>query len=317
MMLFRDCVRRHNRLPESAMVDGAREFRSAFFESLAAIYSVIIKYRPTAGARFGSVIERHFGTLQSQLIANLAGASVPLNGEDAQATAVRSRQQAAWTLDRLHDFLERYLFEIYEREVHSSLGMSPARAFADGMEKGGHRPSRYVAYNDDFILQTLPTTRTGTARVQRGVGVKIHYLYYSCPDLLTREFHGTKVMVRYDPFDISRAFVYLRDRWVECRSERPEILRGHTERELAVATATLRRRMSCARTAKAVTARQLAEFFQSLRGEESQRQRMRQERIDERRLLVSAEDVARTAGPPPDLRAGDFSRDGEYCCYEI
>lgn len=41
MMLFRDCVRRHNRLPESAMVDGAREFRSVFFESLAAVYSVI------------------------------------------------------------------------------------------------------------------------------------------------------------------------------------------------------------------------------------------------------------------------------------
>src|ERR1044071_2561201 len=103
------------------------------------------------------------------------------------------------------------LIEIYESQIHSSLGISPARAFADGMEKGGHRPSRHIAYDNDFILQTLPTTRTGTALVQRCAGVKINYLYYSCPELLTREFYGTKVMVRYDPFDISREFVYLRD----------------------------------------------------------------------------------------------------------
>jgi putative transposase len=317
MMLFRDCVRRHERLPESVMVDGGREFKSVFFESLAAVYSVIVKYRPTSGARFGSVIERYFGTLQSQLISNLAGAAVPRNDEDAQATAIRARREAAWTLDRVHGLVEQYLFEIYESQIHSSLGISPARAFADGMEKGGHRPSRHIAYDNDFILQTLPTTRTGTALVQRCAGVKINYLYYSCPELLTREFYGTKVMVRYDPFDISRAFVYLRDRWIECRSQHAQAFQGHTERELVVATAKLRRRLSSAQACKAVTSRHLAEFFESIRGEEFQRQMSRQERIDERREGATAGRIVPSARNSRDGKGSAFLRDRGCWCYEI
>jgi putative transposase len=124
-------------------------------------------------------------------------------------------------------------------------------------------------------------------------------------------------MVRYDPFDISRAFVYLRDRWVECHSEHARVSQGHTDRELVVATAKLRRRLSCAQAAKAVTSRQPAEFFESIRGEEVQRQRMRQERIDERREMTASGRMERSAWFFPDARNGDFLRDRECCCYEI
>lgn len=57
MMVIRDCVRRHSRLPQVLDVDGGREFDSVYFESLLARYELTKKTRPPAKARFGSVLD--------------------------------------------------------------------------------------------------------------------------------------------------------------------------------------------------------------------------------------------------------------------
>lgn len=38
MMVLRECVRRHARLPQIAVVDGGKEFQSTYFETLLARY---------------------------------------------------------------------------------------------------------------------------------------------------------------------------------------------------------------------------------------------------------------------------------------
>ncbi len=43
MMVLRECVRRHSRLPQIAIVDGGREFQSTYFETLLARYEAIKK----------------------------------------------------------------------------------------------------------------------------------------------------------------------------------------------------------------------------------------------------------------------------------
>lgn len=62
MMILRECVRRHGRLPQILVIDGGAEFQSTYFETLLARYECIKKTRPPAKARFGSVCERLFGT---------------------------------------------------------------------------------------------------------------------------------------------------------------------------------------------------------------------------------------------------------------
>jgi putative transposase len=73
MMILRDCVRRHSRLPQVIVMDGGPEFQSTYFETLLARYECTKKVRPPAQARFGSVCERLFGTTNSQFIHNLRG----------------------------------------------------------------------------------------------------------------------------------------------------------------------------------------------------------------------------------------------------
>src|SRR5271157_6514434 len=46
MMVMRECVRRHMRLPQTIVVDNGAEFRSTYFESLLARYECTKKQRP-------------------------------------------------------------------------------------------------------------------------------------------------------------------------------------------------------------------------------------------------------------------------------
>ncbi len=71
--LLRECVHRHNRLPDMLVVDWGPEFRSIYFETLLARYECSKATRPPAKPRFGSVVERLFGTANTTFVFNLAG----------------------------------------------------------------------------------------------------------------------------------------------------------------------------------------------------------------------------------------------------
>lgn len=73
MMTLRLCVRQHGRLPQIVFVDGGKEFGSTYFETLLAHYQCLKKIRPSGEPRFGAVIERLFGTANTQFIHTLLG----------------------------------------------------------------------------------------------------------------------------------------------------------------------------------------------------------------------------------------------------
>jgi hypothetical protein len=102
MMVMRECVARHHRLPQTIVVDGGKEFQSAYFETLLARYECIKKQRPPAKARFGSVCERLFGTTESRFIYNLIGNTQMTKSDHRLVTkAVNPRNLAAWTYEAL------------------------------------------------------------------------------------------------------------------------------------------------------------------------------------------------------------------------
>lgn len=55
MMVLRVCVRRLGRLPQTMIVDGGKEFRSRYLETLLNTYGCHKKYRPWAKPRYGAV----------------------------------------------------------------------------------------------------------------------------------------------------------------------------------------------------------------------------------------------------------------------
>jgi len=323
MMLLRECVRRHGRLPQILVVDGGKEFDSVYFETLLARYECTKKTRPPAKPRFGSICERLFGT-STQLIYSLAGNTQITRNVRQVTTSVDPKNHAVWTLEFLYGRLCEWAYELYDTTMHPALGQSPRDCFTLGLQHSGNRPHRQLQYDDEFRMMTLPTTAKGTALVHCGKGVKINHLHYWSTVFRDPAIEGTRVPVRYDPYDAGTAYAYVGYRWVSCYSEHFSSFRGRSEREMMIAAAELRKRSQDHSREFQLTARRLADFVASVEAEESlliQRlqdaaaRRIRLAKDDSssefRQVIESPNDCdsfpeANAAAPQPDVAAAAF-----------
>lgn len=261
MMALRVCVRRHQRLPQTLVVDGGSEFQSVYFESLVARYGCTKKTRPGAQPRFGSVVERLFGTTNTAFIHNLLGNTQATQHVRTMTPEVNPHRHAVWQLGDLYEYLCEWAYQIYEQIPHATLGVPPREAYVLGLALGGERRHRRIAYDEDFLMAILPSPRQKTAKVMPGQGVKVHYLFYWHDALRHPEVERTRVPIRYDPFDIGVVYAYVHGQWLPCRSQYYAAFVGHSEKELALATAVLRQQARMNHRAAAITPVRLAEFL--------------------------------------------------------
>jgi putative transposase len=269
MMALRECVWRYGRLPQTLVVDGGADFRSVYFEALLAYYACTKASRPWAKPRYGAVVERLFGTANTQFVHTLAG-NTQLTKHVRQVTkAVDPKQQALWTLGDLYLYLTQWAYQVYDTTPHPALEMPPREAFQRGIASGGARVQCRIDYDETFRFFSLPTTPKGTATVRPGCGVKIHYLYYWSEAFRPATIEHTTVPVRYDPFNIGVAYAFVHRRWVQCISEYYLQFKDHSERELVLATAELRQRRRAHAKAPAITGKRLAEFLAAAEAHEA------------------------------------------------
>ena len=269
MMVLRECVRRHGRLPQILVVDGGREFQSTYFETLLARYECTKKTRPGAKPRFGSVCERLFGTANTRFVHNLAGNTQIMQNVRQVTKEVNPRTHACWTLGEFFDYLCRWAHEVYDTIDHPALGQSPREAFTAGLAQSGTRNHRLIPYDEDFRMFTLPTTSKGTAKVEPGRGVKINYIRYWSDAFRDPEIEKKQVPVRYDPFDAGEAYAFAGGQWVRCISEHYSYFRGRSEKELLIATAELRMRNQKHTKNLTITAKTIADFLASAEANEA------------------------------------------------
>jgi transposase InsO family protein len=269
MMIMRNCVMRHNRLPQIIVVDGGPEFRSTYFETLLAKYECIKKTRPPAKARFGSICERLFGTTNTQFVHNLRGNTQITRNVRQVTKSNKPVGQAVWTLSALYTYLSSFLFEIYDTIEHPALGQTPRDANIMGLKTTGARANRMVSYDQTFLMATFPSTQRGTARVMPGRGVKINGMHYWAEAFRDPSLENHDISIRYDPFDMGTAYAFVNSRWTECHSEHYAVLHGRSQKEIMFASKEVRRRSQLhSRGRFILTARKLAEFLASAESEE-------------------------------------------------
>lgn len=276
MMITRECVRRHARLPQIFVLDGGAEFQSTYFETLLARYECTKKTRPAAKARFGSVCERLFGTTNSQFVHNLRG-NTQITREVRHVTrSVNPKSLAAWTIGELHDRMAEYLYEVYDVLDHPALGQSPRTAFESGITVSGDRLHRAISYDSELLMATLPATPRGTATVSPGRGIKVNHIYYWSETFREAGVEREAVAVRYDPHDAGTAYAFVRSQWVVCRSEYFATFQGRSEKEILIASREIQKRKQDHAGNRGLSANRLAEFLGSIGIEEGlQQQRAR------------------------------------------
>ena len=199
MLVLRDVVDRHERLPRVIVIDGAGEFRSIAFDQFLAAYRVEKRQRPPGEPRYGARCERFFGTANTQLFHALAGNTQHLRDPRGMSSEVDPRRGVVWTLPELARCLEQYLFQLYPTQPQIGLQGTPYERFTQGLELTGQRLHAKVPYDQKFFLLSLPPSRRRVATVDRQKGVTVEGIRYHAHAL--RELTGKKVAVRVDPDD--------------------------------------------------------------------------------------------------------------------
>jgi len=267
MMVMRECVRRFGRLPQILVMDGGPEFSSVYFETLLARYEITQKKRPKAAGRGGSILERMFGTTNTQFFDNLQGNTQIMRNVRQVTKSVNPKNQAIWTLESMDEKLTEYFYEVYDTIEHPALCQTPRDAFAASMSKMGSRLHRLIRYDDEFKIFTSPTTPRGQAKVTVA-GMKINNIRYWSDAFRHPEVMGTCVPNRFDPWDAGKAYAFVRGNWVQCHSEYYSTFHNRSEREIRLATDELRRRKGRHSQQFKITAAKLARFLESLDAEE-------------------------------------------------
>jgi putative transposase len=270
MNTLRECVKKYSRFPKTLVVDGGKDFNSTYFDSLLATYSCHKKLRPGSKPKFGAVCERLFGTTNTMFIYNLVG-NTQLSKLVRQMTKnFDPRNLAVWNLEILNEYLSKWLYEVYDQDIHTSLNQSPRDAYQQNIHRTGERKQTYISYDSSFEMLTFPTTKKGTAKVQPGQGVKINNCYYNSYELSDPEVEGKQVHVRYDPFDYSKAYAYVKNYWVPLHSQFELEFEGRSEKEIRLATAEIRKRKRVSQKQKVngVSAAEVVNFLSSVEGHE-------------------------------------------------
>jgi putative transposase len=115
--------------PRTIHADNAKEFRGEMLKRSCQEYGIDLNFRPVKTPHYGGHIERLIGTVATEIHA--------LRGTTFSNPKARgdydSEAQAVFTLDELDRWLAVFFVEVYHQRLHSTLGMSPAQKYLQGV----------------------------------------------------------------------------------------------------------------------------------------------------------------------------------------
>ncbi|MER9586637.1 transposase family protein [Mesorhizobium sp. M0276] len=194
-------------IPERLHLDNAKEFRSEALKRGCEQYDIAIDYRPVRTPHYGGHIERLIGTMMGKvhLLPGTTFSDIRVKGDlDPEKTA-------AMTLDEVERWLAHAIVGVYHRDLHRGINMTPLAAWEQGIAGDDMTPGRgepmAVADPRRFLIDFLPLE----LRLVRREGVWLNSIGYWSDVLRTWIGHAEKMIVRYDPRDLSRIYLLAPD----------------------------------------------------------------------------------------------------------
>jgi putative transposase len=188
-------------------LDNAKEFHSEALRRGCEQYGISIDYRPVRTPHYGGHIERLIGTMMGKvhLLPGTTFSDIRAKGD------VDPEKTAAMTIEELELWLTHAITGVYHRTVHRVLGLTPLAAWdraivGDAAHPG---PGEPITVPDPrrFLIDFLPIER----RLVRRDGVSLQSVRYWSDVLRTWIGEPQKMVVRYDPRDLSRIYLLAPD----------------------------------------------------------------------------------------------------------
>ena len=180
-------------LPRYLYTDGGKDFRSQHLEQVATELGIVLCLRRKPSD--GGIVERPFGTLNTQFFSTLPG----YVSSNIQTRSLKAESEACLTLLQLEQLLVRYIVDHYNQALDARMGDQSRMARWDA---GGMAQLRLMSDRElDSCLM-----RRDRRTVYRSGYLQFANLTYQGEHLAA--YTGESVIIRYNPRDITTIYIY-------------------------------------------------------------------------------------------------------------
>ena len=200
MALSSEDESRYGGRPVEITLDNGAEADNGAVKNIGQLLCINIHYAPPGTPNAKAIVERFFGTLNSQLTHAMEGStgSNPIIGNFYSA-----EDGACFQLNELVQLFDRYIFDVYHNEYHQTIRTSPNEAWASAL-RDQLPPERYT-----------PAALNGLSRLplnKRIYGGRVHHANLSwtgpaLPDIAARLGPKQKATIYLDITDLSTVWV--------------------------------------------------------------------------------------------------------------
>lgn len=186
---------------ECLVSDNGSEFHSNSLEAACFDLQIRMLFCPARQPRFKGVIERYLKTINYCFVHKLPGTSLAKFADRGDYDPLNC---AVLTIAEFTHVFEKWLLDCYAQTVHSGIGTTPWKRWADGERS-------FSPVLPPSVAELCTHLGVDCERSVRHDGIRLHGLQYVSDDLLPiMEAYGEGVRVRvtYDPDDIH--FIHVR-----------------------------------------------------------------------------------------------------------
>ncbi len=180
-------------VPQYLYTDAGKDFTSSHIEQIANSLGIVLclRRRPSDGG----IVERPFGTINSEFFSTLPGYTTRrLKGDKSAVEA-----EACLTLEQLEGLLIRYIVDNYNQQPDARIG----KESRIGRWRSGLTATARALEERELDLLLL---RQDRRRVYRGGFIRFANLLYKGEYL--EGYVGEQVVLRYNPCDITSLYIY-------------------------------------------------------------------------------------------------------------
>ncbi|MSO14635.1 Transposase for transposon Tn552 [Rickettsiales endosymbiont of Trichoplax sp. H2] len=194
--------------PNIIHVDNGSDFHSNALSRGCLQHGIKIEHRPIGKPHYGGIIERVIGTMM-KLVHTLPGSTfsnIKAKGD------YPSEKKACLTLSELERWLIIAITKYYHLRLHKGIFQTPIKLYESGLEVMKQEGIKLSSINDKkaFLIDFLPIIYRS---LRRDGFILDHIVYYnnSLRSFIERRNKYGKFLIRRDPRDLSRIYVYLEE----------------------------------------------------------------------------------------------------------
>jgi len=198
-------------LPEVIHTDNAKEFVSQVFELNAKDYGIKVLQRPIGEKHFGGHIESLIGKKTKKLLHALPGTT---GANTVERKRLESENKASITIERLRRIIALGIHAYHETK-HSELNDTPAKIWAK-YQGGDHSPRVLLEHKKKAFRYCFYPERPRKLITPSGIELFRRFYNHVKFESHVRE----KVLVKFDPYDVSYVMVQLAGKWLRAECTR-------------------------------------------------------------------------------------------------